>query len=652
MRKRKEWLYILAMLVILSPLLASMTPTPAGVAQAQTNTTDDEIVVLKSNGQIQVYDPHQMTGHELADWTSTSTGWQKIALGDFNGDGEKEILAISGSTAKVFDPVVPPGGTPVSFQQSCSPYTWELAAAGDIDNDGRDEIVLTRTDNAPGNIKEHITVWDGNADGTSWTKIKDMGFGDHWGGMAVGDINGDNLEDIALFRNSNPPNIDHRIVVYNPATWTTLVNNNYNFTWLSIAIGNIFKQSGTDYNEVATTRGDVLGERKSFLVFRYPDFGKDVWGNMYYPYFTDIALGDVDGDGADEVFLVRDPVENKASVIGLDCGGTECNVIFSQAIGRSWRGIAAGDLDGDGKAEVALVSSTMFRYYTDPANNNLKVDVAGSFKNQIAVGDIDGAGIVHGPTMEVTPTSIDLSLNAGDTATRYFTVKNVGDDTTFTWTAEVVSGSDWMTVVPTTGQASQTNPGEGAIQIDTRGMLPGTYNGTVRITASSGIADSPQDIAVILHLSAAQFNVSPREIRMVLKRNPDGSLPVYPPPQISVTGSNVQWVAGVIPGRADSDLLQRLNSSPERVRWTDKGLEIDDGRSPTVVPVVDWLDISPDQGTTPSTIFLHLVSSISSGMHNATVIVDGGPGVAPRFYGVDVSAMVAEQQVFIPMFMR
>ena len=49
-------------------------------------------------------------------WDSgTETGFTVVAGGDFNGDGDDELVAARGSIVKVFDPVVKSGKAAVWF---------------------------------------------------------------------------------------------------------------------------------------------------------------------------------------------------------------------------------------------------------------------------------------------------------------------------------------------------------------------------------------------------------------------------------------------------------------------------------------------------------------------------------------------------------
>jgi len=149
-------------------------------------TRDEELVLLQSNGRITAVDPHVPGGQQEVDWQSSSTGWNGVILGDFNGDGDQEILAFKGEHAELFDPVVQSGQVVVYGEWNiASPYEWYNRASADIDAEGRDEIVLLRSDDATGQIKSRLLVFDGNSAGTSWSRIQNLGHGTTWDDVAM-----------------------------------------------------------------------------------------------------------------------------------------------------------------------------------------------------------------------------------------------------------------------------------------------------------------------------------------------------------------------------------------------------------------------------------------------------------------------------------
>ena len=166
MHKSTWWTACVVVAVFVAPVVGLLGPWATQPALGLV-VQDEELVLLEGNGRIKVVDPHTPGGYEVVDWQSGSTGWTAVTVGDFNGDGDQEILATKAGQARVFDPVVQPGQIAAGGEWTLSsPHTWYDMDTGDIDGDGRDEIVLLRTDNAA-DILSQFLVYDGNSAGTN-----------------------------------------------------------------------------------------------------------------------------------------------------------------------------------------------------------------------------------------------------------------------------------------------------------------------------------------------------------------------------------------------------------------------------------------------------------------------------------------------------
>jgi len=349
---------------------------------------DEELVLLEGDGRIVVRDPFVPSGQQAVIWWSSSAGWTGLILGEFNGDGGQEILAFKGGTAELFDPLVRPGHQAVQgVWQIPAPHIWYDMATGDIDGDGRDEIVLLRSDST-GGIASRLLVFEGNAQGTAWTKVQDLGHGARWDDVALGDVDGDGREDIGLIRDD-----DNRLMILNPVDWSKLHEAAYTFAWLDLEMINTHRSAGGDAAEIIISRREVLGELPSLLAFRWSGGSSltDVWQGYFFPYFTDIEGADLNGDGDEEIVMYRDRGDVDITLATRNIAGAGMRSFEPSGANSprgGWLNLKAGDLDGDGRDEVILVRPDRYRVYDRPETDDHYDEVLGSWGVSCAVGDL------------------------------------------------------------------------------------------------------------------------------------------------------------------------------------------------------------------------------------------------------------------------
>lgn len=130
--------------------------------------------------------------------TIEDTNWKLQTTGDFNGDGQDDVLLrnfVSGQN--LFWEMGPLGESITSERligRDVADQNWSLSGTGDFDGDGQADIIL-RNENA-----DQIVAWYMNSDGTiKRESIVGRGFGDNnWKIEAVADFNGDGQADIVL----------------------------------------------------------------------------------------------------------------------------------------------------------------------------------------------------------------------------------------------------------------------------------------------------------------------------------------------------------------------------------------------------------------------------------------------------------------------
>ncbi len=134
-----------------------------------------------------------------AAFTQVATSWKVAGTGDFNGDGRSDILwrndggALSNWLGRADGGFSPNDGA--AFSQV--PVSWQVAATGDFNGDGRADILWR-------NVGGGLSNWLGRADG-GFT-VNDAAASNQvptsWHVIGTGDFNGDGRTDI-LWRNDN-----------------------------------------------------------------------------------------------------------------------------------------------------------------------------------------------------------------------------------------------------------------------------------------------------------------------------------------------------------------------------------------------------------------------------------------------------------------
>jgi len=210
---------------------------------------------------------HQNSDHLLGvnSWDS-----QRFLTGDVNADGKKDIIRISdpnNTTAYLSSYISNGSGTYTSLttNQSLAADFWpdQNWLSADINNDDSEDIVLIYGDK---NNKANIWVYTSNKNGT-FTKMKNQKFGagfwnsQHW---KSGDINGDGADDIVL--------------IYGDANGKTKV-------WVY--------QSNLD---------------GSFTRVSTQSLGANFWSSQVW------KLGDIDGNGSDDLVLIYGAADGKARI--------------------------------------------------------------------------------------------------------------------------------------------------------------------------------------------------------------------------------------------------------------------------------------------------------------------------------------------------
>jgi hypothetical protein len=239
-----------------------------------------------------------------------------VLVGDINGDGKKEIVAMEDLSATTFSlALFANDGTPLTWQVAQLPGTPVVMAAADLDNNGKLEIILAA--NTDTETFLHVFQPDGT-ERTGWplTLYNSNAFSQSY--LAVGDLSVDGNKEIVY---------SHESLLY------------------------VFKPDGSNFSAAWPLQSSPVNE----------SFG-----------YNAVTIGDVDGDGFPEIVTVLNTLANNTDpffalgsyanqqLLAIRRDGTISKMWQLNASNgcwlQFWPAPSIGDFNQDGITDIAVVS--------------------------------------------------------------------------------------------------------------------------------------------------------------------------------------------------------------------------------------------------------------------------------------------------------
>jgi hypothetical protein len=302
-----------------------------------------------------------------------------------------------------------------------------------------------------------------------------------------------------------------------PQVVQTFTNVNREHRWRDVAIGQ-YVNVNNDGAELAAVR-DADFPIASTWVFRHNGTTMvDQLGERMSPSPNVVFFADIRGNGDDELVILRQArpeLGPRPRLILRDGNNNDSLTLHEQQLDgdNEYKGGDGGDIDGDGRDEIVLVRNNRIRIYTEPESST-EYTLIEYFTNgtTVKVGNVDAAGLAQRSRVVASQSSSSATLAPGRRSTpRTITIQDATRGAILPFTIDVQGADEWIEVT-----ASQNRtPATLSLTFISENVDPGEYSGTVVIDFTSANVDNdPIAIAVSLRVEEV-ITASPSSVSFV-----------------------------------------------------------------------------------------------------------------------------------------
>ena len=401
---------------------------------------------------------------------TTGSAPVSVAVGDLDGDGKADLAVGNNNSANVsiFRNTSSSGAISTSsfapkvdFSINASGYAVSVNI-GDLDGDGKSDLAVV--DQFNGNVcifRNTSTI------GTISfaAKVIFATNGDPQGG-SIGDLDGDGRLDLAVTSFST----DFVSVLHNTSSIGTIsfaakVNFATGSGPISVSISDLDGDGKADLavnNEQSNTVSVFRNTSTSGSMNASSFAAKVDFAAGSYPEF--VSIGDLDGDGKPDLAVANysgstiSILQNTSSIGSINASSFAAKVSFATATGSYPRTVSIGDLDGDGKPDLATANYngsgnvSIFRNTTSIGSINAssfasKIDfTVGSSPTSVSIGDLDGDGKPDLAVADIGSNTVSVLRNNPAPDISSFTPSSGNTGTTITITGKNFTGTTAISI--------------------------------------------------------------------------------------------------------------------------------------------------------------------------------------------------------------
>jgi hypothetical protein len=433
---------------------------------------------------------------------ATVTNPKSISTGDLDGDGKTDLAVVNSDSNSVslFLNTSSSGtisyAAKVDFTTGNSPYSVSI---GDIDGDGKLDLAVA---NSGFNT---VSVFRNTSSIGTISFATKVDFTTSTGptSISTGDFDGDGKTDLAVINyNSNTISVFRNTGSSGTISFAAKVDFTTGTNPISISKGDFDGDGKTDFAVVnfSSNSLSVLRNTGSIGTISFADKVDFITGTRPFS----VSTGDFDGDGKSD--LAVGCTLGSISVSVYRNTGSSGTISFTRVnilSGSASFCISIADLNGDGKIDLAVANNNDFTVSvlrntgsSGTVSFAAKVDfTTGSSPTSISIGDLDGDGkldlaVINYNNVSVLRNTVSIPITINASATLVCTGDSVtltgGGGNTYSWTGGVINGVAFVPPIGTTTYTvTGTNTATGCQNTATKTITVNTLLPTVTANATA-----------------------------------------------------------------------------------------------------------------------------------------------------------------------